>query len=205
MTTPFFKKVRLINFTKLSLRLKILIAILIIPVSILVYRGGIKVYETYQILFDPEFVGISTNIDYLTSEGGGMPFKLSDLCIVDLNEYTSTSLAIPKELTTKINLSLTKYNFLLVNANTYIIPTNINSGDALIYVQDKSIWDNLSLKEKKDMIQQTNNNIKEYFNKPSYTTSFVTCTPNSRGYGDKKWLGYIENFKGKERMSIGEW
>ena len=113
----------------------------------------------------------------------------------------------------------------MVDANEYRPEEVPYSGDALIYVQDKSVWDNLSLKEKKIIIQQTNNTIKEYFNipnyttsfvnrqgmnneyfnSPGYTTSFVACIPTSTSYGDKKWLGYIQNIKGKEKMSIGEW
>jgi hypothetical protein len=218
---PFFKNIKLPKLTTKQIVITLLIVIPVSYFSIPIIR---KVYESFQIVFDPEFAGISTNILYLTNEGRGMPFKLSPLCLRNLDEYLSTS-TIPKELSDKVNLSLSKYKLILVDANEYKPEQVPYSGDALIYVQDKSIWDNLSLKEKKSITQQTNNTIKEYFNipnyttssvnqqgvineyynSPGYTTSFATCIPNSRGYGDKKWLGYIQNIKGKENISIGEW
>jgi hypothetical protein len=58
----FLNKFKLSNFKKLSLKLKILIAILIIPASILAFKGSVSAYEIYLRLFDKEFVNVSSNI-----------------------------------------------------------------------------------------------------------------------------------------------
>jgi hypothetical protein len=198
---PFFKNIKLPKLTTKQIVITLLIVIPVSYFSIPIIR---KVYESFQIVFDPQFANLDTRPNYLYNEGRAMPFKRNPLCIYSLSESLEIS-QVPKDISDKINPTLSKYNFLVVNANVYNISTLPDSGDALIYVQDKSKWDNLALKEKKEILQNTNNSIKEYFNKPSYTTSFATCIPNSRGYGDKKWLGYIQNIKGKENISIGEW
>ncbi len=199
---PFFNKIKLPKITIKQIAITLLIVIPLSYFSIPVIR---KVYESFQIVFDPQFANLDTKPNYLYNEGRGILLERTNICNVNLDEYISSS-QVPKDLSDKIHKSFFKENITVVDAYDREISYNSESqGNALILVKDKNRWDGMGLKEKKVLIQNVNNTFADYFNNKNYTTVFVSCNPNANSAFGKVTIGYIQNIKGKENISIGEW